>query len=199
MSRLASVLSRIDAANGGDPHRVTVDGVEHPAELIYGQRMSAMLDTYVFDASDLLKIAARAQHIMRWKVPRASYPEGRAGYHRWRNELKRLHGAWTAEIMQACEYASQDAERVAALIRKENLKSDPEAQVLEDVACLVFLSHYAEDFALKHEREKCLAILRKTWSKMSDQGREAALRLDLPASVAGLVGEALHGAGTEGA
>lgn len=197
MSRLASTLSRIDAANSGDPHRVTVDGIDHPAEQLYGERMSAMLDTYVPEASELLTIAARAQHIMRWKVPRTSYPEGRAGYHRWRNELKRLHGTWTAEIMQANGYPSGDAERVAALIRKENLKSDAEAQALEDTACLVFLRHYAEDFVLRHERAKCLDIVRKTWAKMSDNGRAAALRLDLSVRVAALVGEARHGTGTE--
>jgi hypothetical protein len=45
------------------------------------------------------------------------------------------------------------------------------------VACLVFLEHYFADFASKHERDKLIDIVRKTWAKMSPAGRAAALEL----------------------
>lgn len=51
------------------------------------------------------------------------------------------------------------------LIRKEDLKSNEETQVLEDVACLVFLDDQFEEFEKGVEEEKMLGILRKTWGK----------------------------------
>ena len=50
---------------------------------------------------------------------------------------------------------------------------------MEDVVCLVFLQYYFEDFAAKHEDEKVIDIVKKTWAKMSAEGHEAALRLPL--------------------
>ena len=63
-------------------------------------------------------------------------------------------------------------------------------QALEDAACLVFLESEIGAFATAHStypREKFIAILRKTWRKMSPAAREAALGLDLPAAIAELV------------
>ncbi len=110
-----------------------------------------MLDQFDPDAPELLRLAARAQHIRRWTVPRTDYPMDRAGYHRWRNDLKRKHAEWAGEILKSCGYSDAEIARAGALIRKENLRGDAEAQTLEDVACLVFLEHYAADFATKHE------------------------------------------------
>ena len=58
------------------------------------------------------------------------------------------------------------------------LKKDKESQVLEDVICLVFLQYYFEAFSLKHNDEKLIEILKKTWKKMSEKGRTEALKLD---------------------
>lgn len=187
MSRLARALEMIDTANSGDPNSAATTSGPQPAERVYGERMSRMLAEISPGASEVLQIAARGQHIMRWKVPRGSYPEGRAGYHRWRNALKELHGAWVSEIMLASGYSAEEAARCAGLIRKENLKGDGETQTLEDTACLVFLAHYAGPFAAKHDEGKCVAILAKTWSKMSESGRAAALSLDLEPGVRALV------------
>lgn len=76
-------------------------------------------------------------------------------------------------------YNEDDAERVAALVRKEGLKKkeeDPETQVLEDVACLVFLDDRLEGFERDSgiDEEKMLEILRKSVAKMSDRGRALA-------------------------
>ncbi len=192
MSPFEIALHRIDAANAEDPNRVTVGGEARPAELVYAERMSAMLGRFMPDASATLRLAARAQHLRRWTIPRDSYPMDRAGYHRWRGELKRKHAEWASEILLASGVDAETAARTASLIRKENLKTDPESQTLEDVACLVFLEHYAATFAARHDRDKTIDILRKTWRKMSDAGQAAALSLPLEQDVRRLVEDALR-------
>lgn len=184
-------LSRIDAANAEDPNTVTVDGMARPGELVYSERMSAMLARLVPEASEALRLAARAQHLRRWTIPRSSYSMDRAGYHRWRGELKRRHAEWASAILIESGITAETAARVASLIAKENLKTDPETQTLEDVACLVFLQHYAAGFAAKHDHEKMIGIVRKTWKKMSEEGQQAALALPLDESVRAIIEEAV--------
>ena len=191
MTRMDEILKRIDDANGDDPNRAIENGVERPAELLYSERMTRALETFVPGASEALRIAARAQHLRRWTVPRNSYPMDRTGYHRWRNDLKGKHAEWTARLMMDAGFDAAQIERVASLIRKENLRSDPEAQTLEDVACLVFIEHYASEFAAKHDAAKVVSILRKTWAKMSAGGQKAARALALDPALARLLGEAL--------
>ena len=183
MDRLRKAIAGIDAANGEDPNRIEIDGASVPAELIYGQRMSAMLARVYPDASELLQLAVRAQHIRRWQIPRDSYPMDRPGYLRWRKELGRKHAEWAGEILSASGYDADEIARVGALLRKENLRRDPETQALEDVASLVFLAHYANDFAAKHAPEKVVSILAKTLAKMSPRGRTTAAALDLSSGV----------------
>lgn len=189
MSRLDAAFAKIDAANAEDPSRVLIDGIERPAELVYGERMSTTLARLYPDASEALKLAIRAQHIRRWTVPRTSYPMDRVGYLRWRKDLQRKHAEWAGAILADCGYSEDEIGRVASLIKKENLKRDADAQALEDVAAIVFLEHYAVPFAAKYEPEKVKDILVKTMSKMSEHGRDAALRLELPPGVASLVRE----------
>jgi hypothetical protein len=190
MGRLENALAKIDAANADDPNVVVVGAGERPAALLYGERMSAALARLYPDASEALKIAVRAQHIRRWTVPRSDYAMDRGGYLRWRNDLKRKHAEWTGAILGACGYSESEIARVGALIRKENLKQDAEVQALEDVACIVFLENYVEDFARKHDEAKLAGILEKTWAKMSDAGRRAALALDLSPRLRRLIAEA---------
>jgi len=189
--RFAVVVAAIDAANARDPHTIELDGRSVAAELVYGQRMSATLAGLAPEASETLRIAARGQHIERWTSPRRSYPEGRGGYLRWRKDLQAFHAARVGEIMTAAGYDAAAIGRVGALIRKERLKADAEAQMLEDVACLVFLAHYLDDFLRKTDHDKLAGILAKTWKKMSPRGREAAGRLVLPAQVPALLEQGL--------
>src|SRR5262249_47385909 len=131
--RFSDVLAAIDAANARDPNTVEIGGRREPAELLYGRRMSEMLARIAPAASESLRIAVRGQHIERWTSPRNAYPDGRIGYLRWRKDLQGLHARRVGEIMITAGYRSADADRVGALLRKERLKSDPEAQMLEDV------------------------------------------------------------------
>jgi hypothetical protein len=187
--RLANVIAAIDAANARDPNKIAVDGRREPAALVYGRRMSETLARIAPAASEHLRIAARGQHIERWTSPRTGYPLGRVGYLKWRKDLQNFHGL--GEIMTAASYDADDIDRVGALVRKERLKSDAEAQMIEDVACIVFLEHYLGDFMGKTDQDKLAGILAKTRNKMSPTGHEQALKLALPAPVQALLEQGL--------
>ena len=189
--RFLEAVARFDRANAGDPNVETVDGVSHPKELLYAQRMSDALERFAPDASEVVRVAVRCQHIRRWTVSRDSYPPGRDGYRRWRTDLGGFHAETAGGILREVGYDDATVGRVQALLRKERLKADPEVQLLEDVVCLVFLRHYLAPFAAQHEDEKVVGILRKTWRKMSERGRAAALDLDLAPELRALVTRAV--------
>jgi len=191
VGQLQRALEAFDRANAADPHFELVDGHEVPKELIYGRRMSEWLERLYPDASEALRLAARCQHIERWVTPRETYSAGRIGYLTWRRDLKRYHADRAGEILSGLGYSDNVVARVRALVRKERLKQDEDAQILEDVVCVVFLAHYLADFAMKHPSDKVVEILRKTWAKMSPAGREAALALPLDDGLKALLGLAL--------
>lgn len=191
-ARFNAVIAAIDDANARDPRAVHVDGRAVPAELLYGRRMSDVLGQMAPGASELLRIAARGQHIERWTSPRSNYPAGRAGYIKWRNDLKEFHARRLGEIMMTAGYGPDDAARVGAIVRKERLRSDPDVQMLEDVACIVFLTHYLTDFMSKTDEAKLARILAQTWKKMSAQGHAHAGKLDLPPSALALLRRGLE-------
>ena len=192
--RFTRTLNAFDQANLADP-RTDIDeqGVAHPSEWLYGRRMSTELARFCPQASEALQLAARAQHLERWMIPRDNFARDRAGYLAWRNALKQRQAQRASELMAAEGYDETLQLRVASLIRKERLKQDVESQTLEDVACLVFLRYGFTQFAQAHDKEKILDIVRKTWRKMSDAGHQAALALPLPATDLALVGEAIAG------
>jgi len=146
MPALEATLGAIDAANADDPRKV--DG--RAFEYLYAERMSARLAALYPDASDLLKIAARAQHLRRWDIARADHPEGRRGYNDWRRACRQHHATLAGKIMRAHGYDDAAIAHVGGLIRKEQLKKDPESQALENVAAVVFLEHYFEEFLAKY-------------------------------------------------
>ena len=189
--RLTDVFAAIDAANALDPSTIEVDGRPQPAELAYGRRMSETLARMAPHASEHLRIAARGQHIERWTSPRSSYAPGRVGYLKWRKDLQGFHARRIGEIMTVAGYDAGDVERVGALIRKERLKSDADAQMIEDVACVVFLEHYLADFLAKTDEDKLAGILAKTWNKMSPRARDEARKLALPAPAPRLLEQGL--------
>lgn len=182
-SRIELVLADIDAANGDDPRRTVVDGVSRPYEIVYAERMSARLAAMYPDASELLRIAARAQHLRRWDIPRANFPVGRTGYNDWRRTCREHHAKLVADIMARHGYGADEIGRVAMMVRKEQLKKDRESQALENVVDVVFVEHYFDDFLAKYssyDEDKIVDIVGKTLRKMSPKGHEAALALDLP-------------------
>lgn len=189
-----TALSAIDAAHALDPTIIDINGTPTPYELHYAQKCTSYLTQRCPSASPTLRLAIRAQHFRRWEVPRASYPMTRPGYHAWRTFLKKRQGELVAEICMSAGFSESDAARVAALIRKEGLKSDEETQVLEDVACLVFLDDQFEAFEKEHDEEKIVKILQKTWGKMSEKGHELALGIPMGERPREVVARALAGA-----
>ncbi|WP_442847307.1 DUF4202 domain-containing protein [Leeuwenhoekiella sp. H156] len=191
MTVLEQAFAAIDAKNAEDPNYELVDGEQVPKELLYSRRMSARLQDFDPEAPETLQIAARAQHICRWQIPRDSYPMNRTGYLKWREDLKKMHASITTGILENLGFTEEFRDRVAFLIRKKLLKKDEDSQKLEDVICLVFLDYYFEDFAKGHPEEKVIDILQKTWAKMSEAGHKAALSLDLSPKTRELVTKAL--------
>ena len=190
-NRLNNTLSAIDAINNLDPNTTLINGEEQPKELLYGHYMTECINKYWPNANELLQIAVRAQHIKRWHLKRSEFPEGKAGYLKWRIEQGKFHAELTKSIMLNNNYSEEEAETTAKILRKERLKTNENTQTLEDVACLVFLQYYFDEFAAKHTETKIIRILQLTWRKMSDQAHDIALKLTLPDHLATLVGKAL--------
>ena len=190
-TQLDNMLSAIDDVNSQDPNQVEKDGCNQAKEFIYGHYMSSCLNQYWPKANELLQIAVRAQHIKRWHIKRTEFAPGKAGYLSWRKTLGKFHAQLTKQLMLEQGYDEADAESTAEILRKEQLKSNENSQTLEDVACLVFLQYYFDDFSAKHTEEKIIRIVQLTWRKMSDRAHDIALSLTLPKHLADLVSKAL--------
>lgn len=195
IDKLSNTLSAIDEINNQDPNTIIIDGTSQAKELVYGQQMTSCLKQYWPDANELLQIAVRAQHIKRWQLKRTEFAEGKAGYYQWRIAQGKFHAELTTNTMLENGYTNEQAEQCASIIRKENLKTNSDSQTLEDVACLVFLMHYFDEFAAKYTEQgneaKIVRIVQLTWKKMSDEAHDIALTLTLPEHLAVIVGKAL--------
>ena len=192
--RFQAVIAEIDAANAHDPRQDSVAGTLRPREVVYSERMSECLARLYPEASESLRIAARAQHICRWQIPRQKYPLGREGYNAWRAACRDHHATLTSAIMRRHGYADSEIAQVVKIIRKEQLKRDPESQALENVAAVVFVHHYLDEFVADHkdyDDAKLADILKKTLRKMDSTGHAAALGLSLPEPTRRLIDIAL--------
>lgn len=181
----------IDAAHSADPARAP-DG--RAAELLYADRMEAWVGRLVPEASPLLRLAARSQHLERWSVPRSTFPMDKPGYHAWRRSLYTKQAERARTLLLEAGVPVNEAAEVATWVSKSGLKTNPGTQALEDAACLVFLENEISAFAAQHAgypREKFVEILRKTWRKMTPAAQQAARRLELPPAIAALVAEAV--------
>ena len=192
-SKYVAAVRHIDAGHAEDPNKIEINGSEQPYELHYSQKMNKYLEKRDPSAPDTLRLAIQAQHFRRWEIPRDSYPMNKAGYYAWRTFLKKRQAELASQICLDCGYSKEDADRVAHLIQKEDLKEDAETQILEDVACLVFLDDQFEDFEKQHDEQKIVKILQKTWAKMSEKGHELALEIPMSERCKGLVQKALSG------
>lgn len=190
--KLLEAFKLFDEANTQDPNKENFEGTAYPKELLYAQRMTDILNEFEPDASEALQLTARCQHICRWEIPRESYEMNRVGYLKWRQELKKFHAEKSKAILQQVGYDDETINRVAFLLLKKQLKKDEETQTLEDVICLVFLKYYYEAFLVKHDDDKIVSILQKTWKKMSPKGHKAALAISFSERGKELVSKALN-------
>lgn len=181
---------RVDEVHSADPARLP-DG--RAAELVYADRMEAWVTRLVPEADELLRLAARCQHLERWSVPRDGFPMDRDGYNAWRRTLYGKQADRARGILIEAGIAADDADAVAGWVAKKGLLRDPSTQALEDAACLVFLEHEIESFAAKHPDytpEKMRHILRRIFRKMSPAARAAAATLATSPELKALIAEA---------
>lgn len=175
--RHARALERFEAAHREDPRQIVVDGASVPWSVHYHRRLEHWVLRFDPGASLPLRLAAACQHIRRWEIPRAGYGAGRREYRRWRSDLTKMHVDIARSVLADVGYDAETVERVGALLRKVGLSGDAEVQLFEDAICLVFFELEYVDLAARHDDEKMLDVLRRTWAKMSDTGRRAALQM----------------------
>lgn len=168
--RLEKVLLEIDRFNSADPK-----GYELP----YSEWMTGWVKRLEPNPSEELLIAARGQHVCRWEIPRESFPNDRKGYLAWREKLKGFHAEKVAGFMREAGYPAESIAKTERMILKKNIR-DPEAQVIEDALCLVFLERQFTDLRKKEPDDKMIVILQKSWRKMGEKGRAEALKLNYP-------------------
>ena len=189
--RFDAALRRFDEENGRDPNLAVVDGKSVPRELAYARWLSEWVLRLDPRASEPLRLAARCQHLSRWMMPRSSYPMTRAGYLRWREDLKRFHARRAGEILRGVGYPEDVISRVQRLNLKADFPEDPESRVLEDALCLVFLERQLRELADKTSDDKVINALQKSWTKMTAAGRAAALKLSYAPRERALLDKAL--------
>lgn len=195
MAKLSHLFARtiegFDALNAEDPNTEPAADGPVAKELLYARRMSDRLAQFEPDAEEAVQLAVRAQHICRWKIPRDDYPMTREGYRQWRIDLGAFHAETAGAVMRGHGYADAMIVEVSSILKKERLKTNPSAQMLEDVACLVFLEHYLDEFVRKHDEQKIVNIIRRTWGKMSEHAHEVALAMEFPKHLSALIHRAL--------
>lgn len=196
--KIDTAIALIDAANSEDPNQEPYEGKDWPKELLYSHHMTDMLQRYAPDADDAIQLSCHAQHIQRWKSPRSDYPMNRKGYHQWRTRLYQFHAETVAALLVKAGYEDDIIERVKQAVGKKSLKKNPDTQLLEDVAALVFIEHYMLAFAGRHpeyDEDKWLLIIGKTWKKMSERAQKFALagNISLPEPLIPLIQKAVSG------
>ena len=174
-TRLSQALERFEAAHVDDPRTIQLDGATIAWSAHYHRRLLHWVLRFSPDASEALRLAAACQHIRRWEVPRSDYGAGRRGYRRWRSDVAKMHARIARDVLAEVGYEEETIARVEGLLRKAGLAEDEEVQLFEDAICMVFFEIDYADLVVKHDDAKIVDILRRTWAKMSDRGRRAAL------------------------
>lgn len=191
--RRSRAIAAFRAENARDPNRVLEGGVERPKELVYAEHLAAWVERLEPSASEALVLASHCQHLCRWELPRGDFPDGRIGYLTWRKALARRHADRAAAILHEVGYEEALIAEVRAINLKQGLHANADTQTMEDALCLSFLEFELEEFAAKHDDDKVVDIIRKTWGKMSERGHAKALELApaLPPKASELVKRAL--------
>ena len=184
-------MEAFDTANSKDPNFIEVNGFEKPYESIYANWLYEWIMKLNPNAKEELQLAAKCQHIKRWEIPRSKYPEGLKGYTKWKKELAEYHADEAGKILKQVGYDEVVVDRVRSINLKKNLKADSDVQTMEDALCLVTLQYQIEGFSLKHDDEKMIGIIQKTWAKMSDRAKEEALKLSYSERVLSLIQRAV--------
>lgn len=190
--RFFRAIAAFDAYHEKDPNQEIENGEAVAKELLYARRMTERLASFAPGADEALKLAARCQHIGRWEIPREKYPMDKKGYLQWRNEEKFHHARIAEAILLESGYDGDTIGKVRTLLLKKELSTNADTQLMEDVACLVFLEFYLEEFSRKHDDDKVVDILRKTLRKMSPSAKGVIAHMKFPANINELLGQAAN-------
>jgi hypothetical protein len=177
LARFQAAIAAFDRLNAEDPNVIEVAGNTHPRELVQAERLSAWIDRIEPNASLALRLAARCQHLMRWKIKRSDFPEGRSGYHRWRRRAMEFHATEAARVLAELGFEPSVIADVKRINSKQELRENADVQTMEDALCLSFIEHELDEFATKHDDQKLSRILAETWRKISPRGRKFAPEL----------------------
>jgi|TARA_R110000772_G_scaffold49746_1_gene114504 hypothetical protein len=193
---LNQVITLIDQANSQDPNTEIYNAQSLPKESLYATRMSEMLARFNPNADELMQIAVRGQHIERWQSPRSNFAMNKQGYHQWRSALYIFHASRVIKLMQQVGFNEAQQQRVYAAVAKQDIKRNPDSQLVEDIASLVFIEHYMLAFTSTkpdYDEQKWLGIIRRTWQKMSVEARDFVLagNVTLPEPLVGLIHKAV--------
>ena len=188
---LQAAFKLFDEFNQLDPNTLTWEGISYPAEYFYALKLYQWVLKLAPDAQEEVLLASRCQHIGRWMIARGSYPDGKVGYLNWRSNLAKFHADKAAELLLKAGYTDDKVQKVQSIVLKQKIKLNPQAQLIENALCLVFLQYQFEDFITKHPEEKLITIIKKTWNKMSKPGHDAALGLNYSATALALIQKAL--------
>ncbi len=192
-TRLTLAMQAIDDANAADPNRVLVDGAEVALAAHQGRLAVDWVSRLAIMPSDALVLAGRAHHLLRWSLPRATFPMDRSGYLAWRREARKHQVSEIGGLLRDVGYDSGVIGRVEELLATRGRSSDPEARILQDAVTLVFLATQFEGLAARLGPEKTIDVTAKTLAKMSPLGLAAAA--ELPGLPLALVSEAARRVG----
>ncbi|NQY67324.1 MAG: DUF4202 domain-containing protein [Flavobacteriales bacterium] len=184
-------ITEFDRINSNDPKKEVVDGTEVPFELAFSDRLTSWVNRLTSTPSDALQLACRCQHIERWTKPRDTYPMNKTGYLKWRSDLKSFHTERSSEVLESLGFELKTIEALKIINQKKAIKLNSDAQIMEDALCLEFLDHQLEKFAAKYPEEKIIVILKKSWKKMSEDGRAIALKISFTEADLELVKKAI--------
>ena len=185
--KFEEAIRRFDEENARDPNQEN----GQPRELLYAQRLTNWVLRLRPNPPETVRLAARCQHLCRWKIPRGDYPMTRAGYLKWRTDLIKFHAQRAGEILREAGYDDETIRRVQDLNLKKNFPADPECCLLEDALCLVFLEFQFADLAAKTDDDKMVNALKKSWEKMTEAARAEALKLNYGEREKALIQKAL--------
>jgi hypothetical protein len=192
MTKEEQAFKLFDAYNQQDPEIVIFENNQFPAAYFHSLQLHQWVKKLAPTASESLSLASRCQHIGRWESPRTNYPAGKAGYLTWRTDLKHFHAQKAGKILHEVGYDEETIADVQTIIKKQNIKANKDVQIMEDALCLVFLQFQYDDFITKHDDEKVIRIVQKSWNKMSGQGRNLALTLSFHGRGKSLLERALN-------
>jgi len=191
MEKYRKACEEIDKIHKLDKTIEIFEDIEYPSEFLYANRFVKCLEKLAPQASEHIKLAARCQHFKRWEIVRVSFPMDKVGYLKWRKALYFYQSDEAAKILESVGYNNEFIEKVKILIQKKEINKSPENQLIEDIACLVFLEFYLENFSTKHEIDKLKSIISKTWAKMSKNAKYEALKIDFGQNIKSIILEAI--------